>query len=54
MYVTGYVTIVRAPMTVNRVLGVEQEQNNQMVLAERTYVALVDCFKAAVLIDLEP
>jgi hypothetical protein len=52
LYVTGYVTIGRTPLTVNRVL--DHAQNSQQVLAERTYIPLVDCFKAAILIDLEP
>lgn len=52
LYITGYVTIVRLPLSVNRVLDVDN--NNQVVLAERAYVPLVDCFKAAILVDLEP
>lgn len=50
LYVTGMVSIVRGPLNPHRVL--DWEQNNQIVLAERTYVPLVDCFKAAILIDL--
>jgi hypothetical protein len=50
LYVTGYVTVGRTPLVVNRVL--DHAQNNQQVLAERTYIPLVDCFQAAILIDL--
>lgn len=50
LYITGQVYITRLPLQVNRVLDVEQ--NNQVVLAERAYVATADCFKAAILIDL--
>lgn len=52
MYVTGMVTIVRGPLNTYRDL--DWENNNQVVLGERTYTPLVDCFKAAILVDLEP
>lgn len=51
LYVTGMVTLARGPVQAHRVLDVED--NNQVVLAERTYVPSVDCFAAAVLVTLE-
>lgn len=50
LYITGMVTMVRGPLSVFRDL--DWEENNQTVLAERAYIPLVDCFKAAILIDL--
>lgn len=50
LYVTGYVEIHRGPLNVIRDL--DWENNNQLVLAERPYAVTVDCFKAAILIDL--
>lgn len=52
LYVTGYVEIHRGALNVIRDL--DWENNNQVVLAERPYAVTVDCFKAAILIDLTP
>lgn len=51
LYVTGQVTLLRSPIESHRVL--DTTNNNQVVLAERTYVPAVDCFVAAVLVTLE-
>lgn len=51
IYVTGQVTLTRGPVAVHRVL--DHTNNNQVTLAERTYVPTVDCFAAAVLVTLE-
>lgn len=51
LYITGLVTLLRGQVIANRVL--DNENNNQVVLAERTYVPSVDCFTAAVLVTLE-
>lgn len=51
LYITGQVTLLRGPVQTHRVLDVQV--NDQIVLAERTYVPSVDCFVAAVLINLE-
>lgn len=51
LYVTGAVTLVRGSVQVHRVL--DHTVNNQVTLAERTYVPSVDCFAAAVLVTLE-
>jgi hypothetical protein len=51
LYVSGMVTLVRSPVEAHRVL--DHTENNQVVLAERTYVPAVDCFVAAVLVNLE-
>lgn len=51
LYVTGQVVLTRGPVEAHRVL--DHTNNNQVVLAERTYVPTVDCFAAAVLVTLE-
>jgi len=51
LYATGAVTLVRGSVEVHRVL--DHTNNNQVTLAERTYVPSVDCFAAAVLVTLE-
>lgn len=51
LYATGQVTLLRGPVHTHRVL--DHQTNDQIVLAERTYVPSVDCFVAAVLVTLE-
>jgi hypothetical protein len=51
LYATGLVTLVRGSVQAHRVL--DETNNNQVALAERTYVPAVDCFVAAVLVTLE-
>lgn len=51
LYATGAVTLARTPVQAHRVL--DHTKNNQVALAERTYVPSVDCFVAAVLVTLE-
>lgn len=51
LYITGQITLVRTPVVSNRVLA--HTDNNQMALAERSYVALVECIKGAIRIALE-
>lgn len=51
LYATGLVTLVRRPVEAHRTL--DHVNNNQVVLAERTYVPAVECFVAAVLVTLE-
>jgi len=51
LYVTGQVVLTRGSIVTSRAL--DYQNNNQVALAERTYVPTVDCFKAAVLVTLE-
>lgn len=54
IYVTGMVTVVRAPLVVNRVLGVGEGLNVQRALAERMVAVTAECIKAAILVALDP
>ena len=54
LYVTGMVTVVRAPVVTNRVLGVGEGLNVQIALAERMVAVTAECINAAILIALDP